>query len=276
MEDGNGTLVPGAAREQVHEATECTLSMCVIQHGLFVDQGITVQQRIGNIEQPFKTTFITADNVTNVISYDVSPATVRGQEYTIDGSSTLDALATAIETILAGNITANYANSTSAAGKRYLDGSIVPTSDLSMFFYAELDFPTAVHNIATSVSIYMRSLSNDTVIGQSHSVETYIRVKWAWISFPATLVFGGVLLLLLAIMETSKRGVEVWKYSCLPLLFHSVNGGNGRRVDDVAKRQMDTVEEMEDEAKRIRVRLGREGENGGWILQRDWRDRVVR
>jgi len=179
---------------------------------------------------------------------------------------------------LIGNITADYTNNTPiATGKTTLDGSVAPSSDLGSYFYAdELDFTTAMDNIATSVSMYMRSLSNDTVTGFSHTAETYISVRWAWISFPAILVVGGVLLLLFAIMETSKKGVEVWKYSCLPLLFHSVDGGTGRRVESLAKRQMATVEEMEDEAKRIRVRLGREGEGGGWALQRDWRDREMR
>lgn len=276
MDDGNGTIVPGPSRERVREATECTLSMCVIQHSLSVEQGITVHRQIGITEEPFKTKIVLSNKLTNTTEYDVSPATIQGQQYTVDGADTLDALAGALETTLPGNVTADIANITSATGKKTFDGSTVPSSDLSNFFYTELNFTTAMDNIATSVSSYMRSLSNDTVTGQSQSIETNIRVKWAWISFPAALVFGGVLLLLFAISETSKKGVEVWKYSCLPLLFHSVNEGNARRIDDITKRQMSTVEEMEDEAKRIWVRLGREGESGAWGLQREWRDRGLR
>jgi hypothetical protein len=241
-----------------------------------VEQGITVHRQIGTTEEPFTTKIVLSNKFTSTTEYDVSPATIQGQQYTVDGADTLDALAGALETTLPGNVTADISNITSATGKKTFDGSTVPSSDLSNFFYTELNFTTAMDNIATSVSSYMRSLSDDTVIGQSHSIETNIRVKWAWISFPAALVFGGVSLLLLAILETSKKGVEVWKYSCLPLLFHSVDEGNTRRINDVTKRQMSTVEEMEDEAKRIRVRLGREAESGAWGLQRDWRDREMR
>jgi hypothetical protein len=37
-----------------------------------------------------------------------------------------------------------------------------------------------------------------------------------------------------------------------------------------------TVQEMEEEAKRVRVRLGRNEDNGGWMLHRAWRDREMR
>lgn len=276
MENGDGSIIPGPTREQVLQATECTLSMCVTQHDLSVQQAKILQSRIGNAEQPFITKFGPPSSGTRVPTFNVSSATIRGEEYSIDGSYTLDALATAIEGTVIGNVTADTLNLTSAEGVRTLDGGLLFSSDLNKFLYAELDFTIAMNNVATSVSNYMRSLSKDNVIGQSLSHETYICVKWAWITFPAVLVLGGVLLLLLAIVETSKKGVEVWKYSCLPLLFHSVGDESARRVEDMGKRQMVTVEEMEDEAKRMRVRLGREEDGRGWSLQRQWRDREMR
>lgn len=276
MEDGNGSIIPGSAREQVLQATECELSMCVTQHGLSVQQGKALQRLVGDPEQPFVAEFGPVTLITGMPTFNVSSATIRGREYSIDGSDTLDALATAIEGTLVGNVTTETLNITSAQGVKSLDGGLMWTSDVNRFLYAELDFTTAMNNVATSVSRYMRSLSNDSVIGQSLSQETYIRVKWAWITFPAVLVFGGVFLLLLVIVETRKKGVEVWKYSCLPLLFHSVDDESARRVEDMGKRQMATVEEMEDEAKRIRVRLGKEEDGRGWSLQRQWRDREMR
>lgn len=276
MENGDGSINPGPQREQILQATECTLAMCVTQHKLSVQQGTTFQTKDGVAEQPFVTEFGAMNGITGVPTYNVSSATIQGQEYSIDGSDTLDALATAIEEALMGNVTADTSNVTTTAGVRTLDGGVYFTSDLNKFLYAELDFTIAMQNIATSVSSYMRSLSKDSIIGQSLSQETFIRVKWAWITFPAVLVFGGVLLLITAIVQTSRKGVEVWKYSCMPLLFHSVDDGTGRRVEDIAKRQLVTVEEMEDEAKSIRVRLAREGQGRGWSLQRDWRNREMR
>lgn len=275
MESGDGTVSPGSTREQVLQATECTLSMCVTQHDISVNQAKTFQSRIGNAEQPFITEIVPFSSATGPRTFNVTPATIRGEEYSIDGTYTLEALASAIETTFVGNVTAETMNLTNAQGTS-LDGGLMWTSDVNRFLYAELDFTNAMNNVATSVSKYMRSLSNETVIGQSLSQETYIRVQWAWITFPAVLVFAGVLLLLFAITETNKKGVEVWKYSCLPLLFHSVDDKSAGRVEDMGKRQMATVEEMEEEAKRIRVRLGREEDGRGWSLQRQWQDREMR
>ncbi|TID18740.1 Carboxylic ester hydrolase protein [Venturia nashicola] len=277
MSNANGSYVPGPSREQVEEAIECTFSMCVKEWDISVQQGKISQKWRDDVEQPFKTTMVLSSSGLVKSVYDVSPATIRGEVYTIDGPDTLTSLAAAIEATVTGNITVEYVNDTPVStGKTSLDGGSVSSSDLSNYFYTELDFRMAMANIATSVSSYIRSLSNDTVIGESQTFETYIRVKWAWISFPAILVFGGVLLFFSAIVETSRRGVEVWKYSCLPLLFHSIDSGAGTGAGGVVKRQMATVEEMEAEAKRIRVRLSREDESGSWSLQRAWRDREMR
>ncbi|QDS77432.1 hypothetical protein FKW77_006658 [Venturia effusa] len=276
MENGDASIIPGATREQVLQATECTLSMCVAQHRISVQGGKALQSRIGDAEQPFVTELGPFSIGTRVPTFNVSSATIRGEEYFIDGTYTLDALASAIEATLIGNVTAETLNITSPEGDRSLDGGLMWTSDINRFLYAELDFTNAMSNVATSVSNYMRSLSHKSVIGESLTQETYIRVKWAWITFPAVLVLGGALLLLFAILETDRKGVEVWKYSCLPLLFHSVDDESATRVEDMGKRQLATVEEMEDEAKRIRVRLGKEEDGRGWNLQRQWRDREMR
>jgi hypothetical protein len=272
MEDGNGLLVPGPEREQIHEATECMLSMCVVQHKLSVEQGITFHSEVLPNKQPFLTHLVLENKFLGTYVYDVEPATVDGVNYTVEGYWTLSALANSIEMTLSGNVTAQYLNST-ISGKNTFDGDVVPSSDLSSFFYAGLDFNDSITNIATSVSSYMRSLSQETVTGEAQSEDTYIHVKWAWIAFPMTLVFGGALLLVLAIIQTRRKGVEVWKYSCLPLLFHSVGneigGGEVERMGDIVKGPMNTVEEMEEESRRIHVRLGKGGKGGAWMLQPD-------
>jgi len=85
------------------------------------------------------------------------------------------------------------------------------------------------------------------------------------------------MLLAFAMRETHRRGAEVWKYSCLPLLFYSGGGRLGgefrdagmHRFTDMTAGPINSVQEMEEEARRVKVRLGRGGKDGAWILQQD-------
>lgn len=271
--ENTGVLVPGRDREQIHDATECTFSMCVVQHRLAVDHGVTVHEKVGSIERPFIARIVPVSNssVQALNVYDIKPATVGGIEYTVDGQSTLgQGLVTSLDKTLSGNVTMDYMNRTKIGGVPYVDGGIQPSSDLSSFFYSSLNFTSSVENIASSVSAYMHSLSPHTITGNSLSTETYIRVRWAWLSFPVVLVAGGVLLLALAMLETRNKGVEVWKYSCLPLLFHGIGNGGAQRLGTTfSDNPKDTIKEMEEDSRRIRVRLDRGGSNGAWMLHRE-------
>ncbi|KAF2420526.1 hypothetical protein EJ08DRAFT_620730 [Tothia fuscella] len=265
----NNLLIPGGEREQVREAHECSLSMCVVEHELAVDHGVTNHTR-KTTEQPFVTRVVTSNNVTGSTAYEVEPATVRGVKYSIDGASTLRGLQQAITLAFEGNVTVQTINSSIAGSQPSIDGNVVPTNDLNQFFYIGFNFTQSIDNVANSVSRYMRSLSNETTVGQSIATETYIHVRWPWIAFPVVLVFAGLVLLALAAWETRRRGIEVWKYSCLPLLFHGVQRRSSSQ-EDFSSNPMDTIEEMEEEANRIRVKLGRGSSGGAWMLRQDER-----
>jgi hypothetical protein len=112
----------------------------------------------------------------------------------------------------------------------------------------------------------MRSLSSESTVGNAQMLETYILVKWLWILFFVLLVVGSIVLLAWATAQTKRSGIEVWKYSSLPLLFNGLEtvaaGGY-----NLAKQSTNTVAEMESEAGNIKVMLGRSHIGGrNWKL----------
>lgn len=258
-----GDLVPGVGREQVQVATECALAMCVQEHNLSVVSGI-VQHSIKSVEQPFSMKDISTSPY--AADYDIKAATINNTRYFVEGSWTVPLVLLEIMATLPGNVTADYYTNQTTDSAPKNDGDITSTTDLASSFYAGLIFTQAIDNMATSVSQYMRSLSEDTTTGHAHNMETYIHVRWYWIALPAVLVASGVALLFIAMIQTSQSGLEVWKSSSLPLWFHGPPNG---RVNSFANglQRVNTLVEMEAEAGQIQVTLEKvNDETDGWTL----------
>ena len=104
-------------------------------------------------------------------------------------------------------------------------------------------------NLGAAMTNYIRDASNHTVSGQLGVTETYVRVMWLWIILPGVLVVAGALFLIMVIVETKKRGVDIWKDSELALLFHGLNEGNERFAGLFKTSEIDYV------ASRMNVRM---------------------
>ena len=104
-------------------------------------------------------------------------------------------------------------------------------------------------NVAAAMTNYIRDASNHTIAGQLGIAETYIRVLWLWIILPGVLVVAGALFLIMGIVETKRRGVDIWKDSELALLFHGLNEGNEGFTG------LHKISEMDYVASRIKVRM---------------------
>lgn len=93
-------------------------------------------------------------------------------------------------------------------------------------------------------------------LGTTLGNQTCIRVQWAWLSLPATLLLLTIVLLSATIVQTRSSGHSMaWKSSSLALLFHGL-GQDGEERKYEALRETD---EMEDVAKNLRVRLSPQG-----------------
>jgi hypothetical protein len=260
--ENDADLVPGIGREQVLEATECALAMCVEEHDLSTTLGNRTHI-VKSSQQPFSMT--TAPTATAFLpAFDINPSTIDGVKYSVDGLLTLSNVLINIQSTLTGNVTVEYDVTKKAGAPVVYDGGAVPSSILATSFFAGQNFAETVENVATSVSRYIRGLSEDTTIGQAQNVEVYVRVKWEWLTFPAVLVASGLALLAVAIVQTSHSGLEVWKSSSLPLWFHGSQNGRTKSFGSSLER-VNTLVEMEKEAGQIQVTLGKlDDASGAW------------
>ena len=264
--ENTADLVPGPAREQVLEATECALAMCVEEHELSITLGI-MSHKVTSTEQPFSMK-VDPSSTIRATYYDVKSAEIDKVTYSVDGINTLFAVIQDINSTLNGNITAEYTSVSNPGSAVQYDGSTIPSSPLATSFFAGLNFTQTVENMVTSLSQYIRSLSQDTIVGRAHQVEIYVHVKWDFIAFPVVLVVGGVALLAIAIIQTNQNGLEVWKSSSLPLWFHGpqTNGG-GVVASENRLDRVNTLLEMEGVAEQTLVSLVKlDGEGGAWKL----------
>ncbi|KAJ5726303.1 uncharacterized protein N7483_007660 [Penicillium malachiteum] len=106
-------------------------------------------------------------------------------------------------------------------------------------------------NIAFSVSALARKMSNNPIYGVVTSRDSYVVVRWQWLTVPAVLLVAGTLLLIVTALISTRGGVHVWKSSTLPLMFHGLD-----RNIMIEHGQCETVSEMEQVADGIKVDLG--------------------
>ena len=146
---------------------------------------------------------------------------------------------------------------------------LLPKPDFKIInaFEASPNISMTMENIATAMTNYVRDSSNLTVVGQVGQTHVYVTVIWPWIILPAFLVIASIVYLMLAMYESKRKRVRVWRTSELALLFH------GRKVwDDYDElHALHRVSELEHAAKEIRVQMV-EKSDGEWILHREKED----
>ena len=122
------------------------------------------------------------------------------------------------------------------------------TSDVMQALYNTDNLTARMQNLATSMSNNIRQ-QNDSIASPSHGTawegETYVHVRWPWLSFPAGVVLVALLFLVGSIVETAHRDVLVWKSSNIALIFHgqdldlgydaAIHVNNPSRMTQVAK-----------------------------------------
>lgn len=97
--------------------------------------------------------------------------------------------------------------------------------------------------------------------GTARRDETLVRVRWAWLAFPAAMVVGSCLLLLVTVWRTERSTVGAWKASALALLFTRMGEG----LQEAAKGGMShETESLESKVGNERVRLS--SLDGAWRL----------
>ena len=168
------------------------------------------------------------------------------------GPATEPALEIALDTLLTGNV--------SETTESPQDTNSSSSSNLIAGFDASHNVSLAMANLATAMSNYIRDASNHTVSGQLGITETYVHVLWPWVTLPGIIIIVGALFMITGIVETKRRGVDIWKDSELALLFHGFNGGNERFVG------LNKIGEMDYVASRMKMRMT-STRSGGRVLR---------
>ncbi|KAF1952533.1 hypothetical protein CC80DRAFT_479345 [Byssothecium circinans] len=86
-----------------------------------------------------------------------------------------------------------------------------------------------IERLAASLTDLIRSnhKSNQMVEGEAYNIETFVHIKWEWLSFPFALLLLTLVFLIATIIKTSKEGASeagpgAWKTSALPTLIYSL------------------------------------------------------
>lgn len=69
------------------------------------------------------------------------------------------------------------------------------------------------------------SNSNEMIVGEAYSPETYVAVQWVWLTFPLIMLALSIIFLVSTIIKTSRgsgSGIGVWKTSAMPTLIYSL------------------------------------------------------
>ena len=144
-------------------------------------------------------------------------------------------------------------------GKNTLDASDSNTATLVQAIHNGAKVTSSVvENIALVVTNAMRSANGtyDAVTGSAWERQTFIHVRWIWLTLPVLLVFSSLFLLISVMLESWGQGVTVWKSSALAVIFHGLD-----KEDDLP---VNKLSEMKHAAKKTKVRLQR-------AAGRDWK-----
>ncbi|PVH92340.1 hypothetical protein DM02DRAFT_700264 [Periconia macrospinosa] len=99
------------------------------------------------------------------------------------------------------------------------------------------------------------------VEGFTQTIEVYVAVRWAWLSFSGVLLVVTWAFFILVMISSAKKSVVVWKTSPLALLYHGLHADSVRELrGDVEEKTMNLT------AKQIKVQLRDSG--SGLMLEK--------
>lgn len=122
------------------------------------------------------------------------------------------------------------------------------------------------HNISDSLTTYIRQNGqanhSEPVRGQVNHYATCLRVRWAWLAFPAALIAMTFIFFVLIVISTRTTKAGIWKSSPLALIFHGLFAPNAGEVEQEHIDRLNDLHGMDQVAKGVIVRL-------------DWKDDIL-
>ena len=233
-------------------AIECAMWYCVQTYTASVDDSVISQKALASWRNDSATLTQSSDLLYNISAFNISTAT----DTTIFRVSHL--AAEALNSFMSRTFTGSGGiNNTGSAF----------SSDTMQALYNTNDYNARIDNLAISMSNNIRQ-QNDSVASPSHGTawkgETYVHVRWAWLSFPIVVVILALLFLVGTIYETSRRDILVWKSSNLALLFH----GQDLELIDPPMIHVNKASQMTQMAKEVKLHLTQTQDEDWRFVQR--------
>jgi hypothetical protein len=151
----------------------------------------------------------------------------------------------------------------------YLDGENIATILASVFtsgqipsgqqigavaLYSSPDIIATMDNVAKGMSYRMMSGPNSTTVyGEVYSTQTYIRVRWPWITLLVALDVASSFCLIAAIIMTRQTKQRIWKSSLAPFLLSDIS----YPLTSASKRPFGGYEQRQSRSRTIASHLSR-------------------
>ncbi|KAL6721585.1 hypothetical protein ACLMJK_000689 [Lecanora helva] len=188
-------------------AWECVMFYCINQYSASVTDG-TIKQ---HISQSWRN-----DSASHSIDSDLWYKPPFGGNSTFKVASIA---AKAMNSFMSTTFTGSGGINSTTSGSAF-------SSDVVHALYDTVDYSDRIENLAVSMSNNIRQQNDGNSSpfkGLAYQSETYVKVRWPWFSYPATLVLASLLYLFGTIVETTYRDVLIWKSYNMVMLFHGQN-----------------------------------------------------
>lgn len=213
-------------------AQECALSWCVKRIRSLYFEGTYREEITGVIQNttegpyPWYSEFFKTDYESGYDSYYLQNISINtGTEIYGLANTTAQSVISAFVNIFPSFST--WRNSSVPILMRYKTWRNAPAEQLLVDFnpwLAPNNVSRHMERFATAMTNAIRSDSSRSMLeGQSYDKETFIVVKWEWLSFPFLLLLLSFVFLVSTIVKTSgDEGVGFWKTSAMPALIYSL------------------------------------------------------
>ena len=235
-------------------AWECALFYCINTYSASVTDG-TIQQKI---EQTWRNNSATHSQDSDLI-YN-PPSSVINMTANTSAFKVSSLAARAMNSFMASTFTGSGGIDVSGLGSAF-------SSDVIHAIYDTRDYSKRIENLAISMTNNIRQQNGSgsgPFNGQAWKTETYVKVRWAWFAYPATVIALSLLYLVGTITETTYRDALTWKSSNLAMLFH----GQSLKLEHADRVLVSTLSEMSEKAKDIKVELVQELDEEWKLVQR--------
>ena len=232
-------------------AWECAMFYCVNEYSASVTDGL-IQQRRSNSWRN--------DSATYLEDFDLEyyPPIGDNSSFTVANLA-----AKAMNTFMSSSFTGSGGINGTSSGPAF-------SSDIIHALYDTTNYSHRIENLAISMTNNIRQQhdgNSSPFEGLAFKTETYVKVRWAWFSYPAFVIAISLLYLIGTIIETTYRKIPIWKSNNMVMLFQGQNIGLG----SPSYVPVTAVSEMKALYKDIKVELvQRNDEDGAWkLVQKD-------